>query len=163
MSILSLCLAAILNVPVFEIQYSPVLKKKTKEHCLFILLLFPSLFRLTKTRNVLELQHFVPYIRNTLIPSHSLSFDEIRSYQNRSDHVYQIISDQIRPDYAGHNTKRDQTPKTDLETKLPFNGAWGKKRRPDTRLPKSRAGGQGPYLRSPDHFGRSSEVKEIKS
>ena len=24
-------------------------------------------------------------------------------------------------------------------------------------------GGQGPYLRSPDHVGRSSEVKEIKS
>ena len=35
--------------------------------------------------------------------------------------------------------------------------------RPDTRLPKSRVGGQGPYLRSPDHLGRSSEVKEIKS
>ena len=36
--------------------------------------------------------------------------------------------------------------------------------RPNTRLPKSRAGGQGPYLRSPDHLGRSSEVKkEIKS
>ena len=35
--------------------------------------------------------------------------------------------------------------------------------RPDTRLPKSRAGGQGPYLRSLDHLGRSSEVKEIKS
>ena len=28
---------------------------------------------------------------------------------------------------------------------------------------KSRAGGQGPYLRSPDHLGRISEVKEIKS
>ena len=37
------------------------------------------------------------------------------------------------------------------------------KTRPDTRLPKSRAGGQGPYLRAPDHLGRSSEVKEIKS
>ena len=37
-----------------------------------------------------------------------------------------------------------------------------KKTRPDTRLPKSRAGGQGPYLRSPYHVGRSSEVKEIK-
>ena len=37
------------------------------------------------------------------------------------------------------------------------------KTRPDTRLPKSRAGGQGPYLRSPDHLGRSSECKEIKS
>ena len=35
--------------------------------------------------------------------------------------------------------------------------------RPDTRLPKSRAGGQGPYLRLTDHVGRSSEVKEIKS
>ena len=35
--------------------------------------------------------------------------------------------------------------------------------RPDTRLPKSRAGGQGPYLRSPDNLGRSREVKEIKS
>ena len=29
--------------------------------------------------------------------------------------------------------------------------------RPDTRLPKSRAGGQGLYLRSLDHLGRSSE------
>ena len=37
------------------------------------------------------------------------------------------------------------------------------KTRPDTRLLKSRAGGQGPYLRSPDHLGRSSEVKEIQS
>ena len=35
--------------------------------------------------------------------------------------------------------------------------------RPDTTLPKSRAGGQGPYLRSLDHLGRSSEVqKKIK-
>ena len=32
--------------------------------------------------------------------------------------------------------------------------------RPDKRLPQSRAGGQGPYLRSLDHLGRSSEVKE---
>ena len=35
--------------------------------------------------------------------------------------------------------------------------------RPDTRLPKSRECGQGPYLRSPDHLGRSSGVKKIKS
>ena len=35
--------------------------------------------------------------------------------------------------------------------------------RPDRRLSKSSAGGQGPYLRSLDHLGRSSEVKEIKS
>ena len=32
-----------------------------------------------------------------------------------------------------------------------------------TRLPKSRVGGEGPYLRAPDHLGRSIEVKEIKS
>ena len=32
--------------------------------------------------------------------------------------------------------------------------------RPDTQLPQSRAGGQGPYLRSLDHLGRSSKVKE---
>ena len=49
-----------------------------------------------------------------------------------------------------------------LEEKSKANGGL-KKTRPDTRLPKSRAGGQGPYLRSPDHFGRDSEVKEIKS
>ena len=35
-----------------------------------------------------------------------------------------------------------------------------KKTRPDTRLPQSRAGGQGPYLRSLDHLGRSSEAKD---
>ena len=35
---------------------------------------------------------------------------------------------------------------------------------PDTRLPKSRAGGQGPYLRSIDFLGKSSNVqKEEKS
>ena len=37
------------------------------------------------------------------------------------------------------------------------------KTRPDSRLPKSRAGGQEPYLSSPGHLGRNSEVKEIKS
>ena len=34
------------------------------------------------------------------------------------------------------------------------------KTRPDTRLPKSRAGGQGPFLSPQDHLGRGSEVKE---
>ena len=34
--------------------------------------------------------------------------------------------------------------------------------KPDTRLPKSRAGGQGPYLRLLDHLGRSSEAKDRK-
>ena len=43
------------------------------------------------------------------------------------------------------------------------DGIGEEKTRPDTRLPKSRVGGQGPYLRSLDHLGRSSEVKEIKS
>ena len=37
------------------------------------------------------------------------------------------------------------------------------KTRPDTRLTQSRAGGQGPYLRSLDHMGRSSEVKDCKN
>ena len=32
--------------------------------------------------------------------------------------------------------------------------------RPDTRLPQLRAGGQGPYLRSSEHLGKSSTVKE---
>ena len=36
-----------------------------------------------------------------------------------------------------------------------------KKTRPDTRLPKTRACGQGPYLRSLDHLGRS-ETKDRK-
>ena len=30
----------------------------------------------------------------------------------------------------------------------------------DTRLPKLRAGGQGPYLRSEDHLGRSNKVQK---
>ena len=34
--------------------------------------------------------------------------------------------------------------------------------RPDTRLPQSRVGGQGPYLRSLDHLGRSSKAKDRK-
>ena len=36
------------------------------------------------------------------------------------------------------------------------------KTRPDTRLPQSRAGGQGLYMRSLDHLGRSSEAKDRK-
>ena len=36
------------------------------------------------------------------------------------------------------------------------------KTRPDTRLPQSRVGGQGPSLRSPYHLGRSSEAKNKK-
>ena len=43
------------------------------------------------------------------------------------------------------------------------DGIGEEKTRPDTRLPKSRVGWQGPYFRSPDHLGRSSEVREIKS
>ena len=35
--------------------------------------------------------------------------------------------------------------------------------RPDTRLPQSRAGGQGPYLGSLHHLGRSSEAKDRKN
>ena len=34
--------------------------------------------------------------------------------------------------------------------------------KPDTRQPQSRAGGQGLYLRSLDHLGRSSEAKDRK-
>ena len=33
------------------------------------------------------------------------------------------------------------------------------KTRPDTRLPQSRAGGQGPYLRSVEHLGKSGTAK----
>ena len=35
--------------------------------------------------------------------------------------------------------------------------------RPDTRLPQSRADGQGLYFRSLDHLGRSSEAKTAKT
>ena len=37
------------------------------------------------------------------------------------------------------------------------------KTRPDTRLSKSHSGGQEPHMRSLDHLGRSSEVKDIIS
>ena len=35
--------------------------------------------------------------------------------------------------------------------------------RPGTQLPQSRAGGKGPYLRSLDHLGRSSEAIDLKN
>ena len=38
-----------------------------------------------------------------------------------------------------------------------------KKTRPDTWPPQSRIGGQGPYLRSLDHLGRSSQAKDRKN
>ena len=37
------------------------------------------------------------------------------------------------------------------------------KTRPDTWLPQSRAGGQGPYLRSLDHLGRGSKAVDRKN
>ena len=37
------------------------------------------------------------------------------------------------------------------------------KTRPDTRLPQSRAGGQGPYLRALEDLGKSSEDKDHKN
>ena len=52
---------------------------------------------------------------------------------------------------------------TKVETETQNRRVNEKKTRPDTRLPKSRAGGQGPYLRSLDNVGRSSDVQEIKS
>ena len=45
---------------------------------------------------------------------------------------------------------------------LRFNGIHIQTR-PDTRLPQSGAGGQGPYLRSLDHLGGSSESKKHKN
>ena len=44
-----------------------------------------------------------------------------------------------------------------------FNNSLQYRTRPDTRLPQSRAGGQGPYLRSLDHLGRSTEAKDRKN
>ena len=35
--------------------------------------------------------------------------------------------------------------------------------RPDKSLPQSRAGGQGPYFRSLEHLGRSSETQDRKN
>ena len=74
---------------------------------------------------------------------------------------------------------RDRHKKMDINTVMSYNNkfsvfavpCWpdrqtnteGDVTRPDTRLPKLRANGQGPYLRSPNHLGRSSEVKDIKS
>ena len=42
-------------------------------------------------------------------------------------------------------------------------GVIERETRPDTRLPKSRAGGQGPYLRPLHHLGRSSKAKDPKN
>ena len=43
---------------------------------------------------------------------------------------------------------------------VPLTPPWGT--RPDTRLPQSRAGGQGPYSRSHDYLGRSREAENRK-
>ena len=43
----------------------------------------------------------------------------------------------------------------------PPNQHTGEETRPDTRLPQSRAGGQGPYLRSVEHLSRSDSAKNL--
>ena len=50
-----------------------------------------------------------------------------------------------------------------LRSSVDFFFYFKKKTRPDTQLPQLRAGGQGPYFRSLDHLGRSSEAKNRKS
>ena len=45
---------------------------------------------------------------------------------------------------------------------LKFAIAANIQKKTDTRLPQSRSGGQGPYLRSLDHLDRSSEAKDHK-
>ena len=50
----------------------------------------------------------------------------------------------------------------DLEVILATAIARGMITRPYTRLPLLCADGQGPYLRSIDHLGRSTEVKKKK-
>ena len=53
--------------------------------------------------------------------------------------------------------------KTYLVKEVLFSGKIERAQtRPDTRLPQSRAGRQGPYLRSLEHLGRCSEVKDRK-
>ena len=42
-------------------------------------------------------------------------------------------------------------------TTVAYSWAGFNATRPDTQLPKSQASGQGPYLRSLDHLGRSSK------
>ena len=42
-----------------------------------------------------------------------------------------------------------------------LNASFIQLTKPDVRLPQSRVGGQGLYLRSLDHLGRSSEAKKI--
>ena len=53
--------------------------------------------------------------------------------------------------------------KKEMKEEVIPNKERERKTRQDTRVPKSRAGGQGPYLRSQDHLGRSSEVKESRT
>ena len=58
---------------------------------------------------------------------------------------------------------REVAQNSQRETERCYFGAGKEKTRQDTWLPKPRVGGKRTYLRSPDHLGRSSEVKEIKS
>ena len=63
------------------------------------------------------------------------------------------------------NQKGDENKLLDSIFAVASCGLWARaegKTRPDTRLPQSRAGGQGPFLRSLHHFGRRSEAKDRK-
>ena len=77
-----------------------------------------------------------------LYKSHAIIKTEIEPEENLEKSNYKVVS-----------SGREK-----LRIKAIFNIT-----RLDTRLPKLRAGGQGLYLRSPDHLGRSREVLVIKS
>ena len=63
--------------------------------------------------------------------------------------------------YAPQLTMSDNL--TRLAQRIDFGDQGERKTRLGTRLPQSRAGGQGLFLRSLDHLGRSSEAKDRKN
>ena len=72
-----------------------------------------------------------------------------------------MVKECIKKDGTEWSKVKDEG--TTLKTSIQRKDDFRKKNRRDTRLPKSLAGGQRPYLRSLDHLRSSSGVKKIKS
>ena len=81
---------------------------------------------------------------------------------NRNKAVYTAAL--VADGWAGvENLKNNFVKDRPTDQKVAYRVACPRlKTRPDTRLPHVRAGGQGLYLRSLDHLGRSSEAKDRK-
>ena len=81
-------------------------------------------------------------------------------YSEQSTTSAQMTLESLRADLQRKENQITNEQHSNKEENNNKGSAGRNETRPDTRLPQSREGGQGPYLRSQDHLGRSSDIQK---